>query len=80
MSHTDRRFVFKEKVKDILALSPVLLGVPTKILSVQSNCLNFNEMPHLVPCTKGGVSDRTTRPIFGKHSNEAWVWPIKSNN
>lgn len=39
MSHTDRRSVFKEKVKDILAISSMLLGVPAKILGAQSNCL-----------------------------------------
>lgn len=39
MSHMNRRSVFKEKVKDILAISSMLLGVPAKILGAQSNCL-----------------------------------------
>lgn len=45
MSHTNYQSVFKEKVKGILALSPVLLGVPTKKLGVQSNSLlDFGSM------------------------------------
>ena len=42
ISHTDYRSPPKENVKNILALSPVLLGVPTKILGTQSNCHKQN--------------------------------------